>query len=48
VTAASAELTALERRVAQLETIIAKQDATIGKLVTSLVDHGLGSRDDFR
>jgi hypothetical protein len=48
VTAASAELAALERRVTQLETIIAKQDATIGKLVTSLVDHGLGSRDDFR
>jgi hypothetical protein len=47
-TGASAELAVLERRVAQLEAIVAKQDATIGKLVASLVGHGLGSRDDFR
>jgi Type II secretion system (T2SS), protein E, N-terminal domain len=45
---ASAEVAALERRIAQLETIIAKQDVTIGKLVTTLVDHGMGSREDFR
>ncbi|MEO8844973.1 MAG: hypothetical protein ABI591_15265 [Kofleriaceae bacterium] len=44
----SAEVAALERRIAQLETLLAKQDAIIAKLVTTIVDHGMGSRDDFR
>ncbi|HEX7701868.1 MAG TPA: hypothetical protein VF403_14125 [Kofleriaceae bacterium] len=44
----SAEIAALERRIAQLETLLAKQDATIAKLVMTLVDHGMGAREDFR
>ena len=44
----SAEVAALERRIAQLEALLAKQDATIAKLVTTIVDHGMGTRDDFR
>jgi len=44
----SAEVAALERRIAQLETLVAKQDAIITKLVTTLVDHGMGSREDYR
>jgi type IV pilus assembly protein PilB len=44
----SAEIAALERRIAQLETLVAKQDATIAKLVMTIVDHGMGSREDFR
>jgi Type II secretion system (T2SS), protein E, N-terminal domain len=44
----SAEVAALERRIAQLETLLAKQDAIIAKLVTTIVDHGMGSREDFR
>jgi hypothetical protein len=44
----SAEVAALERRIAQLETLVAKQDATIAKLVMTIVDHGMGSREDFR
>lgn len=45
---ASAETAALERRIAQLETRVAKQDAIIAKLVTTIVDHGMGAREDFR
>jgi uncharacterized coiled-coil protein SlyX len=44
----AAEIAVLERRVAQLEAVVAQQAATIAKLVRSLVDHGLGSTDDFR
>ena len=45
---ASAEYAALERRIIELEKHIVKQDALIAKLVTTLVDHGMGSRDDLR
>jgi hypothetical protein len=44
---ASAEVAALERRIAQLETLVARQDAIIGKLVTAIIDHGMGTRDDL-
>jgi Type II secretion system (T2SS), protein E, N-terminal domain len=44
---ASAEYAALERRIIELEKHIAKQDALIAKLVTTIVDHGMGSRSDF-
>jgi hypothetical protein len=44
----SAEIAALERRIAQLETLLAKQDQIIAKLVTTIVDHGMGAREDFR
>ena len=47
-TGASAEIAALERRIAQLEARLAKQDALIAKLVTTIVDHGMGAREDFR
>jgi type IV pilus assembly protein PilB len=44
---ASAEYAALERRINELEKHIAKQDALIAKLVTTIVDHGMGTRSDF-
>jgi len=44
---ASAEFAVLERRIIELEKHIAKQDALIAKLVTTIVDHGMGSRSDF-
>jgi Type II secretion system (T2SS), protein E, N-terminal domain len=37
----------LERRIADLEARVAKQDAIITKLVSALVEHGLGDRADL-
>ena len=45
--AAGAETAGLERRIADLEARVAKQDAIIAKLVTALVEHGLGDRADL-
>ena len=43
----SAELAALQRRVAQLEALAERSDKLIAKLVTALVDHGMADRGDF-
>jgi len=45
--AANAEVAGLERRIADLEARVAKQDAIIAKLVSALVEHGLGDRADL-
>ncbi|MEP6862841.1 MAG: hypothetical protein ABJE66_19600 [Deltaproteobacteria bacterium] len=41
------ETAGLERRIADLEARVAKQDAIIAKLVSALVEHGLGERADL-
>lgn len=43
----SAELAALQRRVAQLEVLAERSDKLIAKLVTALVDHGMANRDEL-
>jgi hypothetical protein len=45
--AGNAETAELERRIADLEARVAKQDAIIAKLVSALVEHGLGERADL-
>jgi type IV pilus assembly protein PilB len=45
--ASGAETAGLERRIADLEARVAKQDAIIAKLVSALVEHGLGDRADL-
>jgi hypothetical protein len=45
--AAGSETAGLERRIADLEARVAKQDAIITKLVSALVEHGLGDRADL-
>lgn len=46
-TGGNAETAGLERRIADLEARVAKQDAIIAKLVSALVEHGLGDRADL-
>ncbi|MFT3693920.1 MAG: hypothetical protein QM831_12315 [Kofleriaceae bacterium] len=43
----SAENAVYERRIAELEARIARQDQKIEKLIATIIDHGMGSRDDF-
>lgn len=45
--ASTAEAAVYERRIAQLEARIAEQDRKIEKLIAAIVDHGMGSREDF-
>ncbi len=45
--ASAPELAALERRIAQLETLLGRQDAIIDKLVAVIVDHGMATRDEL-
>ncbi|CAN5513472.1 hypothetical protein BH11MYX1_BH11MYX1_17300 [soil metagenome] len=43
----TAALAALQRRIVQLETLVDRNDKTIAKLITALVDHGMANRSDF-
>jgi hypothetical protein len=45
--AVGSETAGLERRIADLEARVAKQDAIIAKLVSALVEHGLGDRAEL-
>jgi type IV pilus assembly protein PilB len=45
--AVGSETAGLERRIADLEARVAKQDAIITKLVSALAEHGLGDRADL-